>query len=63
MKIDQIPWNILFEWITGTRCFIPEGCPPPLAGILFYALIAAMFLASMSLFITRKIIPRIHDTK
>ena len=34
--IDQITWNILFEWITGTRCFLPEGCKPPVIGLLIY---------------------------
>ncbi len=61
MNIDQITWNILFEWITGTRCFLPEGCSPPLVGILFYGLIAAMFLASIYMFTVRKILPRIRD--
>jgi len=63
MNINQITWNILFEWITGTRCFLPEGCSPPLVGTLFYGLLAAMFLASIYLFLNRKILPRIRENK
>ena len=39
--IDQITWNILFEWITGTRCFLPEGCKPPFIGVLVYLMLLA----------------------
>ena len=35
--MDQETWNTLFSWITGRQCFIPEGCDPPLIGVLFYA--------------------------
>ena len=34
--MDQETWDVLFGWLTGQQCFIPEGCEPPLIGILFY---------------------------
>ena len=37
--MDQQTWNALFSWITGRQCFLPEGCQPPMSGIILYALI------------------------
>ncbi|MFB6204870.1 MAG: hypothetical protein ABEJ75_04440 [Candidatus Nanohaloarchaea archaeon] len=39
--MEQAAWNMLFSWITGSRCFIPEGCSPPLSGIVVYATLLA----------------------
>lgn len=35
--MDQSTWNLLFSWMTGEQCFVPEGCPPPAEGLLVYA--------------------------
>lgn len=46
MAIDQSIWNLLFSWMTGTQCMLPEGCTVPLPGVLFYlVLVAAVALA------------------
>lgn len=34
--MDQQLWNLLFGWITGRQCFIPEGCSPPAEGVALY---------------------------
>lgn len=34
--MEQETWNILFSWLTGKQCFVPEGCNPPFIGIVFY---------------------------
>lgn len=43
--MDQAVWNLLFFWITGEQCFIPEGCPPPVEGVIAYVLVAAVIAA------------------
>lgn len=40
--IQQRTWNLLFGWLTGKQCFIPEGCPPPAVGVAFYGLLVAV---------------------
>lgn len=45
--MEPSTWNLLFGWITGRQCFIPEGCGIPAEGILVYSLIpAAVLLAA-----------------
>lgn len=61
MNLDQITWNMLFEWITGTRCFVPEGCPPPISGIVVYLLMLTPFIISFYLFCSRKLRPFIEE--
>jgi len=61
--IDQITWNILFEWITGTRCFLPEGCKPPIVGITIYLIIAAPIIYSLHIFYKTKLKPNIQIKK
>lgn len=34
--MDQGLWNLLFGWLTGKQCMIPEGCNPPVTGIIIY---------------------------
>ncbi|MFB6245831.1 MAG: hypothetical protein ABEJ03_05805 [Candidatus Nanohaloarchaea archaeon] len=46
MALDQKLWNLLFSWITGRKCFLPEGCSPPVAGILIYILITVAVSAA-----------------
>ncbi|MCJ7478579.1 MAG: hypothetical protein MUP63_00175 [Candidatus Nanohaloarchaeota archaeon QJJ-7] len=45
--MDQSTWNLLFGWITGKQCFIPEGCSPPLSGITVYIIILALILGAV----------------
>ncbi|MDY6765884.1 MAG: hypothetical protein SVW77_00800 [Candidatus Nanohaloarchaea archaeon] len=45
VTIDASAWNSLFGWITGKQCFLPEGCPPPAAGILVYLVLLAAVAA------------------
>lgn len=61
MNIDQVTWNILFERITGTRCFIPEGCAPPVTGILVYLIVLSPFILSFYIFFKRKLRPKIGE--
>lgn len=39
--LDQSTWNLLFGWMTGRQCFLPEGCTLPMTGVLVYAVILA----------------------
>lgn len=48
MAIEQSTWNLLFGW-TGRRCFIPEGCTPPVEGVIVYTASAAMVAAAFYL--------------
>lgn len=37
--MDQNTWNLLFGWISGKKCLLPEGCPPPAEGVAVYAVL------------------------
>lgn len=48
--MEQESWNTLFGWLTGRQCFIPEGCEPPLIGVVVYAVfLIALGLVSAAL--------------
>lgn len=40
--ISQSLWNTLFGWMSGTRCFLPEGCAVPPVGVAVYLFILAV---------------------
>lgn len=44
--MDQSTWNLLFGWMQGEQCFLPEGCPPPVEGILFYLAVVIIIVAA-----------------
>lgn len=51
--MNQELWNILFGWITGRQCFLPEGCNPPLAGVVIYLLIIAGIISTAVIYLNR----------
>lgn len=61
--MDQETWNTLFGWLTGQQCFIPEGCNPPLIGIIFYAgvLVAIGLVTAVAVKNEEKIIAKIKS--
>lgn len=49
--MDQELWNLLFSGITEKQCFIPEGCSPPIGGLIIY--FAALVLVIMVAYVER----------
>ncbi|MFB6146048.1 MAG: hypothetical protein ABEJ99_06140 [Candidatus Nanohaloarchaea archaeon] len=50
--MNQQLWNQLFAWITGTKCFIPEGCSAPALGIVFY--LGVVLLVAAAIYLERE---------
>lgn len=44
--VEPETWNLLFGGLTGRKCFIPEGCPPPILGVVVYSLLVAGVVAA-----------------
>jgi hypothetical protein len=47
VTLSQSTWNLLFSWITGKQCFIPEGCNPPVEGIFVYLVILLVIVLAL----------------
>ncbi len=46
--IDQTSWDVLFSWLTGKRCMLPEGCEIPVEGVAFYLV---LLLAAVAVYL------------
>lgn len=44
VRVSPDLWNLLFGWMSGQQCFLPEGCDVPVQGMLVY-LVILVFLA------------------
>ncbi|MFB6199644.1 MAG: hypothetical protein ABEJ83_02090 [Candidatus Nanohaloarchaea archaeon] len=42
--MDQSSWNLLFGWITGKQCMLPEGCSVPIEGLAVYMIVFAAII-------------------
>lgn len=51
--MNQELWNLLFGWITGRQCFLPEGCNVPTSGIIVYLLLIAAVIASVVIYLNK----------
>lgn len=51
--MNQELWNLLFGWITGRQCFVPEGCNVPTSGIVVYLLLIAAVIASVVIYLNK----------
>lgn len=51
--MNQGLWNLLFGWITGRQCFLPEGCNIPLSGVVVYLLLLAAIISTVVIYLNR----------
>lgn len=47
VTMDPELWDALFGWMTGRQCFLPEGCTPPVGGILIYVAVIVAIIAAI----------------